>query len=215
MPSLENLKKQAKLIVRWHRDGYHPVAQRIRHVLPGYQQSSDAQILARRFTLSEAQELIAREHGFESWEALRSGLGTMNDSALPATGQAKLAAAYPQLFVSDVAASCGYFAGKLGFEIAFSYGEPAFYAQVRRDRARLNLRHVENAVFNGNIREREDLLSAHIPVEQIKALYREYQSAGLVFHQTLKKQPWGAQDFIVKDPDGNLICFSSPTDQQD
>jgi hypothetical protein len=32
MLHLENLKKQAKQIVRWHREGYYPVAQRIRYV---------------------------------------------------------------------------------------------------------------------------------------------------------------------------------------
>ena len=26
MPNLENLKKQAKLVLRWHRDRYYPVA---------------------------------------------------------------------------------------------------------------------------------------------------------------------------------------------
>src|SRR5829696_7571041 len=81
MPSLENLKKQAKLVLRWHREGYFPVAQRIRLALPRHARSSDAAILGGRFTLAEAQELIARERGFQSWQALRSGLATMNDHA--------------------------------------------------------------------------------------------------------------------------------------
>jgi catechol 2,3-dioxygenase-like lactoylglutathione lyase family enzyme len=214
MPSLENLKKQAKLVLRWHREGYFPVAQRIRLALPRHARSSDAAILGGRFTLAEAQELIARERGFQSWQALRSGLATMNDHADPAAAP-KLAAAYPQLFVSDVAASCTFFTEKLGFAVAFAYGEPPFYAQVRRDRARLNLRHADGPVFAGEVREREDLLSAYIPVEPIKPLYLELRSAGAPLHQPLKKQPWGAEDFIVKDPDGNLIAFGSPTDLQD
>jgi uncharacterized glyoxalase superfamily protein PhnB len=28
----------------------------------------------------------------------------------------------------------------------------------------------------------------------------------------LKKQPWGARNFIILDPDGNLILFASPND---
>jgi uncharacterized glyoxalase superfamily protein PhnB len=59
------------------------------------------------------------------------------------------------------------------------------------------------------------LLAALIAVEHVEALYREYQSRGLAFHQSLKTQPWGAQDFVVSDPDGNLIGFSSRTDLQD
>jgi hypothetical protein len=34
MPNLENLKKQAKLILRWHRERYYPVAAQIRGHLP-------------------------------------------------------------------------------------------------------------------------------------------------------------------------------------
>ena len=30
MPNIENLRKQAKLILRWHRDHYYPVAAEIR-----------------------------------------------------------------------------------------------------------------------------------------------------------------------------------------
>ena len=70
-------------------------------------------------------------------------------------------------------------------------------------------------MFDGDIRTREDLLAAYVPVEHLTQLYREYQSAGVPIHRALKEQPWGTQDFIVKDPDGNLIGFASPTDQQD
>jgi uncharacterized glyoxalase superfamily protein PhnB len=126
-----------------------------------------------------------------------------------------LSAAYPQIFVSDMAAASAYFSGALGFTVVFTYGDPPFYAQVRRDRARLNLRHVDQAVFAGDIRAREHLLAALITVEGVDALYSEYQSRGVTFHQSLKTQPWGAQDFVVTDPDGNLIGFSSRTDLQD
>ena len=58
MPNLENLKKQAKLYLRWHRDRYYPVAARIRAVLPSYRHLSDVEVLAHSFRLSDAQELI-------------------------------------------------------------------------------------------------------------------------------------------------------------
>jgi hypothetical protein len=71
MPNIENLKKQAKLILRWHRDRYYPVAAQIRTVLPRYRELSDSEVLAASFRLSDAQEFIARQHGFESWQALK------------------------------------------------------------------------------------------------------------------------------------------------
>src|SRR5258708_5393808 len=79
MPNLENLKKQAKLYLRWHRDRYYPVAAQIRAVLPRFRHLADQAVLAHNFKLSDAQELIAKKAGFENWEALLKGVHTMND----------------------------------------------------------------------------------------------------------------------------------------
>lgn len=116
------------------------------------------------------------------------------------------------LFVSDLQASCDFFAAKLGFVVDFIYGDPPFYGQVSRDNARLALRVVDEPVFT-EVREREHLLSAAVTlatVGEIEQLYLTYQGEGVGFHQTLQKEPWGATSFIVRDPDGNLILFAGP-----
>lgn len=215
MPSLENLKKQAKLILRWHRERYYPVAAQIRMVLPRYRHLSDAQVLDHGFKLSDAQELVARQSGFASWEALRRGIEAMPDDAERTVSRAVLVAAEPQLFVSDIKASCEFFATKLGFAVAFVHGDPPFSGQVSRDGAALNLRCVDQPVIDGELRQREDLLSAAMTVNsaaEIKQLYLEFQAQGVAFHRTLKREPWGARTFIVKDPDGNLLLFAGPAD---
>jgi catechol 2,3-dioxygenase-like lactoylglutathione lyase family enzyme len=120
-----------------------------------------------------------------------------------------------QLFVADLQASCNFYTGKLGFAVDFVYGDPPFYAQVTRDNARLSLRHIDEPVFAGDVREREDLLSASITVasaDEIKRLFLSYQATDLRFHQTLKQEPWGATTFIVVDPDGNLLLFAGPAE---
>ena len=124
--------------------------------------------------------------------------------------KATLLAAEPQLFVADVAASCAWFAETLGFEARFTYGEPAFYAQVVRDGARLNLRHVHSPVISEEVRRREpDLLSASITVDDIRPLFAEFEAGGADVHQRPRTEPWGARTFIIADPDGNLILFAS------
>jgi catechol 2,3-dioxygenase-like lactoylglutathione lyase family enzyme len=215
MPNLENLRKQAKLILRWHRDRYYPVAAQIRSGLPRFGQMTDPEILAQSFKLNDAQELVARQHGFESWQALKTGLVPMSDHADTISTKAVIAGAEPQLFVADIQSSCDFFTEKLGFAIAFTYGEPPFYAQVMRDGGRLNLRCVERPVIDAGLRDREELLSASLTVataEAIKALFLEFQGAGVTFFQTLKREPWGARNFIVKDPDGNLLLFAGPAE---
>ena len=215
MPNLENLRKQAKLILRWHRDRYYPVAAQIRSGLPRFSRMTDPEILSHGFKLSDAQEVVARQHGFEGWQALKEGLSTMPDHADTTSAAAVITAAEPQLFVADIGASCDFFTGKLGFTVVFTYGEPPFYAQVARDAARINLRCVAKPPIDPELRDREELLAASLTVataEEIKKLFLAYQSVGVTFFQTLRREPWGARNFIVKDPDGNLLLFAGPVE---
>ena len=139
----------------------------------------------------------------------------MTDVAATAVSRPVLTSTAAQLYVADIRASCDFYAGKLGFEVDFVYGDPPFYGQVTRDDARLALRVVGEPVFAGDVREREHLLSAALTVgtsEEITQLFSSYQAAGVRFHQQLKQEPWGARTFIVQDPDGNLIVFAGPAE---
>ena len=125
--------------------------------------------------------------------------------------QASLIAAIPQLFVSDIAASCTFFTGKLGFAVEFVYGEPAFYAQVKRGGAQIALRHVDRDVMDKIVvamKADVDMLAASISVDDVQALYSELQATHVAFHQDLRTEAWGARTFIVRDPDGNLLLFA-------
>lgn len=216
MPNLENLRKQAKCILRWHRERHYPVAAQIREVLPRYLNTSDADILAASFKLSDAQEMVARQHGFDSWQALKVGLSDPLPKLKSPSSKATIVGAEPQLFVADISKSCEFFCTKLGFTLIFNYGDPPYYAQVGRDAARLNLRYVPKPEIELTVRNREELLSASLTVakaQEIKLLFLEFQSAGVTFRQKLRKQPWGARNFIVQDPDGNLLLFAGPANE--
>jgi catechol 2,3-dioxygenase-like lactoylglutathione lyase family enzyme len=139
----------------------------------------------------------------------------MSRQEQPTVTRPVITAAEPQLFVADLKASCDFFAQQLGFKIAFVSGDPPFFGQVVRDGARLNLRCLGDPLIDTVLKDREELLSATMTVEttgEIKQLFLEFQSMGVQFYQALKKQPWGARNFIVKDPDGNLLLFAGPAD---
>jgi catechol 2,3-dioxygenase-like lactoylglutathione lyase family enzyme len=139
----------------------------------------------------------------------------MTHEAVDPAPRPVLSSTAAQLYIANIQASCDFYTHKLGFTVDFIYGDPPYYGQVSRDHARLALRVVCEPVFNGDIREREHLLSASLTVatsDEIKQLFLSYQVAGVLFHQTLKKEPWGASTFIVLDPDGNLILFAGPAD---
>jgi catechol 2,3-dioxygenase-like lactoylglutathione lyase family enzyme len=213
MANIVNLRKQAKLYLRWHRQRYRPVAAQIRSVLPRFRDLTDNQILDGDFKLNDAQELVARQSGFDTWRALEKGVQLMNPSVSETPAIPVLSQCQAQLFVSDIKAACAFFTGKLGFRQLFTYGDPPFYAAVKRDSACINLRLVCEPVYVGDVREREELLGASMTVEsaaEIKQLFLQFQASGIDFFRPLKREPWGALDFIVRDPDGNLLLFAGP-----
>ena len=67
MPNIENLKKQAKQYLRWHRERYYPVAAQIRAALPQFRNLGDVEILASDFRLKDAQDLV------RAWRDLMGG----------------------------------------------------------------------------------------------------------------------------------------------
>jgi catechol 2,3-dioxygenase-like lactoylglutathione lyase family enzyme len=208
MPKLDSFRRQAKQLVRWHREGNYSVAGRIRG-LSRYRELTDAAALALRFPLAEAQEVIAMENGYESWATLKAACQAVPGSDMPALQQGKpfLKGAIPILFVSSVQTSAIFFRDKLGFGIDFLHGNPPFYGSVSRDGARLHLRFVHEPAFVAGIVDREQLICAFVDVDDIKSLYAEYLAAGIDIRGRLKKEPWGGSGFAVSDPDGNRVYF--------
>src|SRR5882724_11145957 len=115
----------------------------------------------------------------------------MPDQAHDTTSKPVISAIAAELFVADIKASCDFFTGKLGFSIVFVYGEPPFYAQVKRDHGLLNLKCVDGPVIDPALRDRESLLSSDMAVathEEIKQLFLDFQAAGVTFFQTLRRE---------------------------
>jgi ankyrin repeat protein len=69
-PNLEHLKKLAKSLLHEARAGDTAVLERFR-LLPAFAKKSVAELRDAGLALHDAQSVIAREHGFQSWNALR------------------------------------------------------------------------------------------------------------------------------------------------
>ncbi|WP_420112536.1 VOC family protein [Pseudactinotalea sp.] len=206
MDELENLRKRAKLLVRQHRAGLYPVAARLRQALPRFAGLDDRDVLAADLALHEAQEVLASELGFTSWSELKENPPmSVTDTSAP-----QLQRANAQIFVTDFARALTFYGTTLGFETVFTYGEPAFYGEIRRGDASVNLRHVDTSPFHADVRDREQLLAAYVTTTNAKELFLEFQAARVEFQERLQVKPWGANEFVVRDPDGNLILFGTP-----
>ena len=190
MSRLDIYKKQAKQLVRWHREGNHSVGGRIRG-LARYRTLTDRQALALAFPLREAQEIIALEAGYPNWAALKVAVGNEPAQTNAESATPRLIRAVPVIFVANVKASAEFFKNTLGFSIDFLHGDPPFYGSVSRDGACVHLKFVHEPVLAVGTQDRDGFITAFIEVENVKALYAEYVTAGAMFAQKLKKQAWG------------------------
>ena len=206
MGNLESYRKQAKLLVRWHREGNPSIGGRLRG-LARFEAITDQKALAIAFPLALAQEITAAEAGHASWGSLKRSLEHTSKPARAPRPELRLRAALPVLYVRDVAAAAAFWRDKLGFEIDFLHGHPAFYGAVSRDGACLHLKFVHEPVFGSGRIADEGLIMAYLSVDNLKALFAEYQAKGVAFSQKPIKQAWGGTDFHVQDPDGNRIAF--------
>ena len=71
-PSLEHLRNRAKDLLKSYRAGHTPALVRFREGLPRLSAMPDDRLTRLSLSLRDAQRVIAAEHGFESWSALRT-----------------------------------------------------------------------------------------------------------------------------------------------
>src|SRR6266853_6703040 len=86
-PSLEQYKKQAKDLLKsaksGNREALQLTLQRIKKDHPRFGRLADLELQGAKLALADAQLLIAREHGFESWPGFAKhleGLARQNSS---------------------------------------------------------------------------------------------------------------------------------------
>jgi hypothetical protein len=65
--SLEQYKKQAKALLKSEKNGDADALQRVRQHHPRVTKLTNSELQSGRFLLADAQLVVAREHGFESW----------------------------------------------------------------------------------------------------------------------------------------------------
>jgi len=116
---------------------------------------------------------------------------------LSSESQPTFTGAVPVLSTTNISQAASFY-GQLGFQVLHQEAE---YAIVKRDGVELH-------VWLCPDRSLAENSSCRIQVTGIEALYREYQSKGLLASNVaLRDTPWGTREFAVFDPDRVLITF--------
>lgn len=112
----------------------------------------------------------------------------------------KIESVSPILSVNDLEKSIDFYRHALGFDLAWSWGEPPDIAAVCRDGVEITLTQRAGAKPAG---------AAHVylGVSGIDGYYESLVDAGVTIVVPLGDRPYGMRDFRMEDPSGNELSI--------
>ncbi len=110
------------------------------------------------------------------------------------------------LSVKDVQSSLNFYKNVLGAKDYFSFGD---YAGVL-----LGLVEIHLAGPSVDLRRNEGQGSIYFFCENVDEYYVDFSSKGAKIIVALENQPYSMRDFVIEDPDGNLLTFGQEIDKE-
>jgi catechol 2,3-dioxygenase-like lactoylglutathione lyase family enzyme len=104
------------------------------------------------------------------------------------------------LAVSDLAAALEFYTKKLGFQQAFTWGDPPTFAGV-------NLGKVQMFLAAGTPTPSPDTGAVYFLVGDADALYEFHRRNGVEIAQEIGDRPYGIRDYTVRDLNGYYLEF--------
>ena len=106
--------------------------------------------------------------------------------------------AHAGLAVSDIAAAIDFYTTKLGFGLAFTFGEPPTFAGV-------NLGHVQMFLQKGTADPKG--CSVYFLVDDADALYEFHRASGVEIAEPIGDREYDIRDYSVRDLHGYYLTF--------
>lgn len=108
----------------------------------------------------------------------------------------------PVLPVDDLSASVDFYRRVLGFTDVFTWGDPAYYAIVKRGRG-VSIHLSEREDINEPLQPR----AVYVFVRDVDALYAEYERRGVEMFSPPADCENGMREFEVHDNSGHFLTF--------
>lgn len=103
----------------------------------------------------------------------------------------------PNFEVTDLDRSVAFYCDVVGLELRFRADEFALAVFGDEGGAELAVQRVSSPAAR----------SCYVNVVGVEALHARCVAAGIAIANPLTTQPWGMRDFVVHDPDGNMIAI--------
>lgn len=107
------------------------------------------------------------------------------------------------LAVSDISTAVEFYVRKLGFQKAFTWGEPPTFAGV-------NLGHVQIFLQKATPNPSPDASAVYFMVGDADQLYEFHRANGVEIAQAIDDRPYGIRDYVVRDLHGYYLVFGHP-----
>lgn len=104
------------------------------------------------------------------------------------------------LAVPDVPAAVDFYTTRLGFQAAFTWGEPPTFAGVNPGKVQIFL-------AQGTPTPSGDTSAAYFLVGDADSLYEFHRTNGVEIAQTIDDREYGIRDYVVRDPHGYYLTF--------
>ncbi len=117
-------------------------------------------------------------------------------------------AATPILDVASVEASIEHYTTKLGFSASWDWpeGDDKTFAAVSNGEVTLFLAETEGTIHPTWV---------FFDVNSADHVHAAYVEAGTTIIEAPNDKPWGSREFLVADPDGNVLRIASPLPHAD
>ncbi len=106
------------------------------------------------------------------------------------------------LAVNKLIDSIDFYCFRLGFELVDSYGNPPYYAEIRRGQGQ-SLMLLDQSTAGPPATH----VSLAFYSEDIDTLYEEFQAKQVPIKEALENKAYGMREFQIEDPNGYLIVF--------
>jgi catechol 2,3-dioxygenase-like lactoylglutathione lyase family enzyme len=116
----------------------------------------------------------------------------------PTTPQVECEQHHTILPVSDLLEAVDFYTKKLGFWLAFTWGEPATMAGV-------NLGHVQIFLEQGTPNPKG--CSLYFVIGDADALYAFHRQNGVEILTSPEDKPWELREYVIKDLHGYILTF--------
>ena len=196
-PSMEHLKTQA------------------RRLLASFNTQDPAAILrvasfkltpeGARLKLAGAQLVVAREHGFASWQKLKRHVEGLANTIDATTSTRKFRQIVPELHLADVAAAAKFFEENLGFKRGYTLAYPdgiLDFAVMVNDPVELLLHNISSDI-RANMPKHIRLFFRAVDVQALHASLMARQ----VNVSPLQTTSYGSIEFSLTGPEGYGLVF--------